>query len=39
MIPLVATTGASLGDNLVALGLMVVVVAYLFLVLILPERF
>jgi hypothetical protein len=35
----IATVGASLADNLVALGLTAVVVAYLVLVLVFPERF
>ena len=34
-----ATIGASLGDNLVALALMAVVLVYLVLVLVFPERF
>jgi hypothetical protein len=37
--PLIAGIGASLADNLVALGLTAVLVAYLILVLVFPERF
>ncbi len=36
---MLAATGVSLGDNLVALGLTAVIVAYLVLVLVFPERF
>jgi hypothetical protein len=36
---LIATVGASLGDNLVALGLVAAMVVYLVLVLVFPERF
>lgn len=39
MSAVIATVGASLADNLVALALTVVVVGYLVLVLVFPERF
>ncbi len=39
MTAVIATIGASLGDNLVALGLTVIVVTYLVAVLVFPERF
>ena len=39
MSAVIASVGASLTDNLVALGLTVVMVTYLVLVLVFPERF
>lgn len=39
MIPVLATANVSLADNLFALGLTTVLVVYLVLVLVFPERF
>ena len=39
MTPVLASVGASLTDNLVGLGLTFVMVTYLVLVLVFPERF